>query len=143
VRGLNPLTIRRTFAGIAAVLLLLVAVVVWTVVIGPVSTDTTPGASPEASVIAFYVHIAAAFGTSFVLVASVTLLGQRRWPVFAAAVALLLGLTCIDAANEFAKRGPDLEQATRALRLGAGAEALAACLAIATAFGPLWHRTRQ
>ena len=108
-------------------------------VIPPVKADTTPGASPEDAVPAFWVIVGLNLLVA-VAVASIAIWSKRRSRgstsvlVVFGLVALLGGLALVDAAFAFRGHGPSMQTASTLLFVCVAADILAGAAVVTTAF---------
>ena len=137
----------RRLIVVCAVLLVAVALVVTVGVIPLVRSDTSPGATPESAVPAFWVAVALHLLVAVMLVfTAVRSRGRGRIPVPGLVVmgiaALLFGIALADAAFAYRSHGPSMSTVSVFLFICVAADSLAGAMTIATAF-PLRKRTQE
>jgi len=124
---------------VCAVLFVTVALAVALGVIQPVKADTSPGATPERAVPAFWVNV------GLNLLAAVTLVFIAIWSkgrsristsvlVVLGFVALLFAYALTDAALAYQSSGPSMQAVSILLFFCSAADFLAGALAVTTAF---------
>jgi xanthosine utilization system XapX-like protein len=133
------LSVYRRMLFIHAAIFAAVALVLTIGVIEPVKVEASIGATKAIAVKAFWVNIGLNFLSAVVLVLIAIRFKSQIWnatPVHAVVgiVAILLGLSLVDAASAYQTHGPSMQTASTLLFFCAAADFLAGVLLVMTAF---------